>query len=167
MATGRNLVIWAGALLVVTGTLGATSQSQDVPRNSAPAAAKTPIDPKTEAVLLRVCGDCHEWQRVAETRRTKAEWGRLMDDMTARGVAGSDDDMSLVLDYVVSHHGLVNVNRASVDDLQAVLGLSESEAQSIVRHRTANGRIPDFDALKKVAGLDPKKLDAIKPAILY
>jgi ribose-phosphate pyrophosphokinase len=97
-------------------------------------------------------------------------YGRLcvvIDDMIGRGATGTDEEYNTLFDYVLRHNSLVNVNRAPADELCAVLGLTESEAGAIISYRTANGKIADFEALKKVKGLDPDRLEAARPAIFY
>lgn len=167
MRSGVKTAVWAGALVVWAFTLRTTPHPQAAARqDQAPApAAKT--DARTEAVLQKVCGQCHDWQRVTESRRSKAEWGRVIDDMIGRGATGTDEEYNTLFDYVLRHNSLVNVNRAPADELCAVLGLTESEAGAIISYRTANGKIADFEALKKVKGLDPDRLEAARPAIFY
>jgi competence protein ComEA len=157
------MVMFAIALLIASA-----SQHQTAPQDPAPTPAqKDAATARSEAVLLRVCGQCHDWQRVDETRRTKDDWGRLIDDMFTRGATGSDDDYGAVLDYVLRNDGLVNVNRAPADELAVVLNLSEGEAGAIVKDRAANGKFADFEALKRVSGVDPKKLEAARKAMFY
>jgi len=170
MLSAGKTTIWVGAVLAFSITVRATP-SLHVPAQgvAVPAAPveKTAAEVKSEAVMLRVCGQCHDWQRVSESRRSRAEWGRVVDDMFTRGASGSDDDYNAVLEYVSRHNSLVNINRAPAEELMAVLGLVQEEADAIVTFRTANGKIADFDSLKKIPGLDAKKLDAVKAAIFY
>ena len=153
-------------ILAITLRAAPSSHGQDQHQDPSPA-QKNGTDARSEALMLRVCGQCHEWQRVSENRRTKDDWGRLLDDMFARGASGSDDDYSAVLDYVLRNDGLVNVNRGPADELAVVLNLTADEAGAIVKDRTANGKFADFEALKRVAGVDPKKLEAARKAMFY
>jgi competence ComEA-like helix-hairpin-helix protein len=55
----------------------------------------------------------------------------------------------------------VNVNKASAKEI-AGLGFSDKEAGLIVDYRTKNGNIKDADALAKIDGVDPAKVQAAK-----
>jgi competence ComEA-like helix-hairpin-helix protein len=129
--------------------------------------AKDPEDARSEAVLARVCTDCHEWQRIGETRRTKDQWEDLISDMMDRAGGASDKDYNAILEYALRHYGFVNVNKAPADEISLVIGLTSKEAEAILSYRTAHGKFEDFEALKKVVGVDPKMLDAARQWILY
>lgn len=122
---------------------------------------------RSEAIVMRVCGNCHEWERIGDSRRTKAQWEELMADMFDRGAEGSEDDYNAILNYALRRYALVNINKAPGDEITIVLGLSPKEADAIVVYRTANGKILDFESLKKVSDVDQKKLEAAKLSILY
>jgi competence protein ComEA len=170
MVSGSRSALWGATIVILAIALRAApaSHAQATPQDPAPAPAlKTSTNARSEALMLRVCGQCHDWERVGETRRTKDDWGRLLDDMFSRGASGSDDDYSAVLDYVLRNDGLVNVNRAPADELAVILNLTADEAGAIVKDRTANGKFADFEALKRVAGVDSKKLEAARKAMFY
>src|SRR5437879_6499852 len=104
-------------------------------QDRAGARTKGPADVRSEEVLVRLCGTCHEWQRVADSRRTKTQWEGVIEDMINRGAAGSDADYEIVLDYVLRHYAFVNVNKAPAEELSVVLGLAPEEAAAIVGYR--------------------------------
>jgi competence protein ComEA len=171
MVSGSTAVRWTGAFVVCVVAFGAIPRSQTQAPPSGPNAASQPsaasLDPKAEAVLIRVCGQCHDWQRVSETRRTRDDWGRVIDDMVTRGAAGTDADYDAVLDYVLRHDALVNVNRATAEDLATILNLTDQEAEAIVSYRTANGKFANLEALKAVKDVDPKKLESARAAMFF
>ena len=71
---------------------------------------------------------------------------------TARGAIISDEDWDVVLNFLVKHHGRVNVNRATADDLIEVLGVTPEVAENIVKYRKEHGNFEDFDGFAKVPG---------------
>jgi competence protein ComEA len=123
-------------------------------------------DPLNDA-FARVCSNCHDPGRITQSRRTRVEWEDVIYQMIDRGAAGSDQDYSLVLQYLLRDFGRVNVNQAASEELALVLGLTPKEADAIVAYRKANGEFKDFEGLLKVPDLDPKKLEARRPAVLF
>jgi competence protein ComEA len=56
----------------------------------------------------------------------------------------------------------VNINTASVDELDAVKGIGPSKAKAIVEHRDKNGPFKSVDDLKEVKGFGDKSLDKLR-----
>jgi competence protein ComEA len=149
------------------GPTPAPQQSPGGSTSPQPAGPQAPADDKNAATYTRVCSTCHDAQRILSNRRTKDQWGEVIDKMVERGAQGTDDDFAAVQDYLVSHYGRVNVNRGTAKDLSAVLKISDKDADAIVAFRTANGPFTDFDALAKVPGLDIEALKQNRDAISF
>jgi competence ComEA-like helix-hairpin-helix protein len=109
-------------------------------------------------VVQKLCSSCHEVEAVIGSRRTRIGWERNVDDMISRGAEGSDEDMSLVVEYLTRYFGKLNVNTATTADMEKSLNLSAKEAQAIAEYRERNGKIKDFEELKKVPGVSAEKL---------
>lgn len=109
-------------------------------------------------VVQKLCSSCHEVEAVIASRRTRIGWERNVDDMISRGAEGSDEDMSLVVEYLTRYFGKLNVNTATTADMEKSLNLSAKEAQAIAEYRERNGKIKDFEELKKVPGVSAEKL---------
>jgi competence protein ComEA len=119
-------------------------------------------------VIKRVCGVCHEAEIVTGQARTPAAWRKTISDMTTLGAQGSDEDLDLILSYVVSNFPKkVNVNKAAAKDLQAALDITPELAEAMVGYRAKNGDFKSLDDLKKVPGVDAGQLDAEKSRILF
>ena len=58
---------------------------------------------------------------------------------------------------------IVDVNRATVDDLDRLPGVGPSTAKAIIDHRTRNGPFASIDELLAVRGIGPAKLAEIRP----
>ncbi|MEZ5355471.1 MAG: helix-hairpin-helix domain-containing protein [Bryobacteraceae bacterium] len=115
----------------------------------------------------KLCVTCHKAEVVLASRRTRSQWEDTLEKMIAKGAKGSDDDFILALDYLVATHGRVNMNNATANEIIEIAGLPREQAEAIVKHRRANGRFEDFDALLKVPGLDAKRLEAVRDAISF
>ena len=131
------------------------------------------VDPSTlppsadRELLFRVCSECHGVEDALVERRPASEWRSVADDMIRRGAQASDDEIKTIVSYLSVHAGRVNVNRASADDLKAVLELSKEQADAIVAFRTQKGEFHGIDDLKQVPGIDAKALDERKDRIVF
>jgi competence protein ComEA len=61
--------------------------------------------------------------------------------------------------------GVVNINRASVTELDALPGVGPSTAQSIVDYRSANGPFGSPEDLLNVKGIGPAKFEAMRKLV--
>lgn len=60
----------------------------------------------------------------------------------------------------------ININKASVEELQTINGIGESLANKIVNYRKENGRFSSIEDLKNVSGIGDKKYENIKEYIV-
>jgi competence protein ComEA len=58
---------------------------------------------------------------------------------------------------------VIDLNRATTQDLDALPGIGPALAQRIIDHRQAHGPFKKIDDLLEVSGIGPKKLEKIKP----
>lgn len=61
--------------------------------------------------------------------------------------------------------GLINLNTATVDELQTLPGIGKSKAEAIIAHRTQNGSFQTIEALQEVKGIGAKSFEALAPLI--
>jgi competence protein ComEA len=61
--------------------------------------------------------------------------------------------------------GVVNINRASATELDALPGVGPSTAQAIVDYRTTNGPFGSPEDLLNVKGIGPAKFDAMRKLV--
>lgn len=59
----------------------------------------------------------------------------------------------------------VNINQASVSELQTISGIGAKRAQDIIDYRESNGGFKTIEDLKKVAGIGEKTFDKLKELI--
>lgn len=118
--------------------------------------------------LIRVCSTCHSPDNVIANGQDREGWENTITKMAGFGAAGSDEDFTAILDYLVKNFpGTVNVNKSTAAQLESGLGLSTAEAESLIQYREKNGDFKSIDDLKKVPGVDASKLDAKKARLAF
>lgn len=163
----RVSAVLAGSLLALATTVALTATAA---QTAQPSGEGMPDGPGKD-VTVRMCGVCHEARRAASVRLTVDGWAAVIDGMIKRGAKGSDEDVAVVLDYLSTHFlgeasQPVNVNTAPQIDLELVAGLLRSEARAVVEYREKNGPFKTLDEMKKVPGLDFKKIDSKRDFIV-
>ncbi len=119
-------------------------------------------------VTLRLCSKCHSPNNILAMGRTPEGWQDLIVKMTTMGLQGTDEEFTATLDYLTaSFPPKINVNRANAAQLMAALALTSEEATAIVGYRDKNGSYKTIDELKKVSGVDARKLDAKKDLLQF
>jgi competence protein ComEA len=147
--------------LAIAAVVLAARQDQAAPP---PSGEGLPDGPGKDTVV-RVCSVCHEPRRAASVRLTRDGWADTIDEMRHRGAKGTDEDFAQILDYLASNFlgeaaKPLNVNSASALDLESVAGLLRKESAAVVQYREKNGPFKTLDDMKKVPGLDFKKIDS-------
>lgn len=151
------------AAVAVRATPAANSRQTTAPKVDL---ASLPDSPHT-ALFVRLCVDCHDAERTSSRRRTRAEWADTIRQMVEDGAEGTEEELALILDYLLTNFGAVAVNTAKPEDLVKVLAISSTEAEAIVAYRTANGPFAGLEALARVPDVDVAKLEARKKALRF
>jgi competence protein ComEA len=104
---------------------------------------------------------------VAAVRLSLEGWREVITRMVAAGADGTEQELEAVLQYVSTQFPLeaqkaLNLNTATAVELESVAGLLRKEAAALIAHREKNGPCKKLEDLKKVAGLDYKKIEARK-----
>jgi mono/diheme cytochrome c family protein len=63
---------------------------------------------KARALFLDACTACHTLERVRQQRLGKEEWRHLIAGMLSEGVPLTDDEISLLVDYLAENFGPEN-----------------------------------------------------------
>jgi competence protein ComEA len=152
------------AALLLSGAIATAARQDQAPPAAAPSGEGMPEGPG-KAVTVKICGNCHEPRRAASVRLTRDGWSDTIADMVRRGAKGTDDELAQVLDYLATNflgeaQRPLNVNTASQIDLETVAGLLRKEAAAVLEYRDKNGPFKNLDDMKKVPGLDFKKIDS-------
>lgn|SRR5689334_17766550 len=156
-------------VLFVTTTAVVAGQSSP-PAATTPSGEGLPDGPGKD-LMVRTCGVCHEPRRAASVRLTRDGWSAVLDDMVRRGAKGSDQDLATILDYLTTNFlgeapRPLNINSAAQIDFESVLELLRREAAAVVAYREKHGAFKSVDDLKKVPGLDFKKIDGKRDRIV-
>ena len=115
-------------------------------------------------VVVKICGICHPANRTASVRLTRDGWTGVVDDMIKRGAKPTDQEYETIVNYLATNFlgeaaRPLNVNTANAIDLESVAGLLRKEAAAVIEYREKNGPFKALDDMKKVPGLDFKKID--------
>ena len=118
-------------------------------------------------VTLKLCGKCHAAETVASVRHTRDGWRDVIAKMVAAGAQGSDQEFDTVSEYLFTHFAAevqkpLDLNTAPAVELESVAGLLRKEAAALIAYREKNGPCKKLEDLKKVEGLDYKKIEARK-----
>ncbi|MGG7142303.1 helix-hairpin-helix domain-containing protein [Clostridium nigeriense] len=65
----------------------------------------------------------------------------------------------------VSSDGIININTATLTELQNITGIGEVKAQSIISYREKNGGFKSIEEIKNVDGIGAKTFEKIKDQI--
>ena len=60
---------------------------------------------------------------------------------------------------------LLNINTASIEELQTLPNIGEATAQRIVDYRTQHGNFASIDVLQNVKGIGAKTLEKLRPFV--
>ena len=157
-------------VLAVIATAAGGSMTGQAPQQPVLSGEGLPDGPGKDATV-RACAPCHEARRAASVRLTRDGWAGVIDSMRLRGAKVSDEDFPIILDYLSTHFlgeapQPLNLNTASQIDLEAVGGLLRREAAAVIQYREKHGRFKTIDDLKKVPGLDFKKIESRRDAMV-
>jgi competence protein ComEA len=144
-----GLVVTAGVTMMVPATAHAQTQLPDAPGKEQ---------------TVRVCGTCHPTERAASVRLTREGWQETITKMVGLGAKGSEDDLKAVLEYLSTHFKgeaarSLNLNTATSIDLESIGGFLRKESAAWIAHRTKVGPCKTLDDLKKVKGVDFRKIE--------
>jgi competence protein ComEA len=124
-------------------------------------------------VLMSVCTQCHDLESIPHLKYSRQEWQGLVTEMVNMGADAKPAEIEAIVNYLTTNFGpapaaaKVNVNTATASEIEKGLGLAAKEAAAIVEYRGKNGNFKTLDDLKKVDGVDAKKLDAAKDRVAF
>lgn len=129
-------------------------------------------DGSGKAATVRVCGKCHSPERAASLHQSHSQWEETIMKMVKLGAQGSDEEFEAVLGYLSKNFGTetpgpINLNKATMVDLQTTLALRRSQAKAILLYRAQNGDFKSLEDLRNIPGLDYQKIVAKKARIVF
>ena len=120
--------------------------------------------------MVTACGRCHEAERSASLRLTRAGWEAVIADMAQRGAIMTDPERAAVLDYLSTYllgeaAEPLNINTATNIDLESVAGLTRKESTALREWLKKNGPCKVLEDLKK-APINFKSIEERKEFLL-
>lgn len=116
---------------------------------------------KRKAILEAEENELMEQYYPDDTAEAKDEFivamDTLPDDSTAEEVTRKASQNTL--------KGRININTASVKDLETLPGIGPAYAQRIIEYRDENDGFETIEELKKIKGIAQKRLEKLKPFI--
>lgn len=91
--------------------------------------------------------------------------GRNSGDHRAPSGNANETGITATLETNPNHDGKIDINIASVDQLQLLPSIGKELAQRIVNYRTENNGFTSIEELKQVNGIGDKKFEQIKTYI--
>jgi competence protein ComEA len=150
------------ALFIATGgLLSSRTQAADLPEG------------KGKELILRACVGCHKAQEIAVYRFTKDEYETIVYRMGDRGAQATPAELDVIADYLfvnfpkVEDATKINVNKATAKRIAVGLGLSNEEAEAVVKYRERHGDFHAWGDLLIIYGVDGKKIAAAKDKISF
>jgi competence protein ComEA len=135
------------------------------------ALADVPNGPGKDATI-KYCATCHSIEQAVSLRQGREEWAGTLEKMAGMGAKIPDESYDAILGYLTKHFGpdapvQIHINTVSAVDLESLLLLKRSESAAIIQYRTEHGNFTAIDDLKKVPGLDFKKIEAKKDLLVF
>ena len=148
-------ILWAA----VSGTAG-KSHAQQVQE-------ELPAGPGLET-FRAICGECHEAAVATGMRLSRDEWKGVVQSMIERGAMISAEESSEIVEYLSSRFGTtLNINQATVQDIERFFPTGRNDAAAIVRFRDANGAFKNWDDLARVPDIDLKGMEGKKASVTF
>jgi competence protein ComEA len=139
---------------------------------AASAFAQSPLpDGPGKEVALTICGQCHSADIVASVRLTREGWQETITEMVQLGAKATEAEQGTILEYLSTHFKgeasrPLNLNSATSVELESVVALLKKEAAALIAYREKNGNCKKLEDLKRVPGLDYKKIEARKDRLV-
>jgi DNA uptake protein ComE-like DNA-binding protein len=137
-----------------------------------PAYAELP-DGAGKPIIQRACDGCHRADAMVDYHKTPDEWDTIVRRMIGRGAQVTGADVDTVIQYLtksfpkIEDASKLNVNKATVEQLVSVMGLTPEEAKAVVDYRDRHGSYRVWGEMLVIYGVDGRKIQAAKDKISY
>ncbi len=128
-------------------------------------------DGKGKDTVENTCTDCHSLARIKTQHLNEEGWNSTVREMIENGASINPGDIKIIVSYLTKNFGpdtgkKININKATANEMAAVLQLASAEASAIVQYRTRNGPFKDLSELAKASGA-ADKIEAKKALIEF
>ncbi len=123
--------------------------------------------------VQQICLQCHAADFLLKQRRTEEDWKKTVTRMSQKGLGGPIENYDAVAAYMFQNFGKqednekVNMNKASVAELVAKIGLTKDEAEAVIGYRSRNGDFHAWGDMLLVYGIDTRKIAAAKDKMTF
>lgn len=148
-------------LIVCAGMLSAKAQAADLP------------DGPGKDLIQRACVGCHKAGELTAYRFTRGEYHAIVQRMAERGAQATPAELNVIADYLFEYFPKVedttkiNVNKATAQEMAAGFGLTEAEAEAVVKYRERHGDYHAWGDLLTIYGVDGRKIEAAKDKMSF
>ena len=140
-----------------------------------PALAQQKDFPEGQAkeYVTKICLQCHEPSQLLDQKRSEADWKATVARMALKGVAAPAEQYDAVAAYMAKYFGKtedatkINMNKATAEQIVAVIGLTPEEAKALVTYRETHGDYREWGEMLVVYGVDGRKLEAAKDKMSF
>jgi competence protein ComEA len=148
--------------------------AESTPLTAAPAPASTEMpEGPGKQIILRECTACHLPDHFTKYRHSNEEWQAIVIRMGARVQSATKEELDTVQKYLATNYpkievaGTLNVNKATVEQIQTQLSLTPAEAAAVVQYRERHGDFRVWGDLLVIYGVDGRKIEAVKDRMSF
>lgn len=110
-------------------------------------------------LTLKMCASCHPLDSFVGLRRSASNWNDSVTLMIAVGATVDDDQARVIVRYLSEVFGpnsppLIDVNRATRDDLKKLAALDAAAIESIMKYRERHGKFKSHKQIGELLGAD-------------
>ena len=116
----------------------------------------------TEDEVVALKAEIDNLNKKIDDLNKNIETAKTVVSETTTTESSSDSDSSGSSNEAV---GVININTASVSELDGLVGIGPTYAQRIVEYREANGGFKSIEELKNVKGIGDKTFDKLKDSV--
>jgi len=171
-------------LSVSAGVIALAAMSIQLPVSASQSSAQAPAPSATgdahpefpqgqgRDAVLKLCVRCHSPNIILANGQDRTGWESTISKMVRLGATGDDEDFTDIADYLTANFPpstvvKIFVNMATDKQFATALGVSDDEGKAIVAYRDKVKGFNSIDDLKKVPGVDTKKIDANKDHLIF
>jgi competence protein ComEA len=121
----------------------------------------------------QICLQCHQPAMLLEQHRSEADWKTTVARMATKGVPGTTEQFDAIAAYMAKNFGKkedtskLNMNKAKVEDLVSVIGLTPDEAKALIAFRDKHGDFREWGDMLVIYGVDGEKIAAAKDKMSF
>jgi competence ComEA-like helix-hairpin-helix protein len=130
-------------------------------------------DAPAREYVEKICLQCHPPAQLLAQRRTEADWKKTIARMATKGISAPAEQFDAVATYMAKNFGKeedatkLNINKAKVEEIVSILGLSPDEAKALIAYRDKHGEFREWGDMLVIYGVDGQKIEAAKDKLTF